>query len=450
MIVIGGYEAAREMDLSIPRLGPARIKSPLKLSTQLGERVCNFIPDDEFVLHDISLRGCETCRERNGGQGPLAFERAGPRSQIYFDASKVRAAIVTCGGLCPGINNVIRALVMELHYHYGVRHVFGFQYGFEGLVPEAGHDVIYLTPELVRDIHHDGGSILGSSRGHQDVEAMVDTLDRMAIGMLFTIGGDGTQRAALAIHDEVQRRGLKIAVVGIPKTIDNDISLVEKTFGFETAFSIAIDAIRAAHVEASGARNGVGLVKLMGRHSGYIAATAALAEPDVNCVLIPEVPFQLGGERGLLAWLSQRLPARRHAVIVVAEGAGQEYLASGATKYDASGNIALEDVGIFLKQRIDEGLTTHCVKHTLKYIDPSYIIRSAPANPNDSLFCLHLAQNAVHAGMSGRTGMLVGLWHNVFTHVPIREATARRKVVAPEGELWRSVLEVTGQPATWE
>ncbi|RME25229.1 MAG: ATP-dependent 6-phosphofructokinase [Deltaproteobacteria bacterium] len=435
------------MDLSIERLGPAKIRSPLKLSTHLGDKVCNFVPDEAKILYDISLDGCRTCSGGDNGSLPLAFEKAGPREFLYFDPSKVRVGVVTCGGLCPGINNVLRALVMELSYHYHVRHIYGFRYGYAGLVPDYGYDVVDLTPDLVRDIHHDGGSFLGSSRGHQDAGVMVDTLDRMGIGILFTIGGDGTHRGALAIHDEITKRGLKIAVVGIPKTIDNDILLVEKTFGFETAFSIAIEAIRAAHVEASGAPNGVGLVRLMGRHSGYIAANAALAEPDVNCVLVPEVPFVIDGERGLVNWLIKRLEKRGHAVIVVAEGAGQEYVERD--ERDASGNKKLGDIGLFLKERLASELKAAGIPHSLKYIDPSYIIRSAPANPNDSLFCATLAQNAVHAAMSGRTGMLVGLWHNKFTHVPIREAIKGRKLIDPEGDLWRSVLEATGQPAQW-
>jgi len=339
---------------------------------------------------------------------------------------------------------------MELHYHYGVNRIYGFKYGYAGLVPEGGYDVIDLTPAIVKNIHHDGGTILGSSRGHQDEDTIVDTLERMGLGILFTIGGDGTLRGAQKIHEEITARNLKISMIGVPKTIDNDISLVEKTFGFETAFSIAIDSIRGAHVEAEGAPNGVGLVKLMGRHSGYIAATAAVAEPDVNCVLIPEIPFFLDGDKGLIPWLRNRLESRGHAVIVVAEGAGQDLLEADKNERDASGNVRLEDIGLFLKRKIASELKAVGVKYSLKYIDPSYIIRSAPANPNDSLFCATLAQNAVHAGLNGRTGMLVGYWNNVFVHVPIREAVAERKLVDSEGELWRSVLESTGQPARWK
>ncbi|MBW1806810.1 MAG: ATP-dependent 6-phosphofructokinase [Deltaproteobacteria bacterium] len=437
------------MDLSISRLGPAKINSPLRLSTERGDRVCNFVSDDERILYDVSLRTCQACRN-DPASVPLSFERAGPREHIYFDPNKVRVGIVTCGGLCPGTNDVIRSLVMELHYHYGVNRIYGFKYGYAGLVPEGGYDVIDLTPAIVKNIHHDGGTILGSSRGHQDEDTIVDTLERMGLGILFTIGGDGTLRGAQKIHEEITARNLKISMIGVPKTIDNDISLVEKTFGFETAFSIAIDSIRGAHVEAEGAPNGVGLVKLMGRHSGYIAATAAVAEPDVNCVLIPEIPFFLDGDKGLIPWLRNRLESRGHAVIVVAEGVGQDLLEADKNERDASGNVRLEDIGLFLKRKIASELKAVGVKYSLKYIDPSYIIRSAPANPNDSLFCATLAQNAVHAGLNGRTGMLVGYWNNVFVHVPIREAVAERKLVDSEGELWRSVLESTGQPARWK
>ena len=270
----------------------------------------------------------------------------------------------------------------------------------------------------------------------------------MDIRLFFVIGGDGSLRGALAIHEEIHKRRLNISVIGIPKTIDNDIMLVEKTFGFETAFSIAIEAIRAAHIEAEGAPHGIGLVRLMGRHSGYIAATAAVAEPDVNYVLIPEVPFSLEGENGLISWLKSRLEKREHAVIVVAEGAGQDLLAQTENARDESGNLRMGDIGLFLKKRIAVELDALGVRHSLKYIDPSYIIRSAPAFPNDALFCTNLARNAVHAGMSGRTGMLVSVWNNTFTHVPIREAVAGRKLVDPEGDLWGSVLESTGQPDT--
>ncbi len=435
------------MDLTIPRLGQAKINSPLRLSTKSGDLVANYVRDSARTLHDISL-DADNPPDVNAENLPLSFEVAGPREKIYFDPSKLRVGIVTCGGLCPGINTVIRTLVIELSQRYGVHRITGFRYGFAGLEPKHGYPVLELDPEMVDDIHHDGGSILGTSRGPQDTEAMVDTLERMGICLFFVIGGDGTLRGAHAIYEEITRRGLKISVIGIPKTIDNDVLLVERTFGFETAVSIAIEAIRSAHTEAKSTENGVGLVRLMGRHSGYIAANAALAEPDVNLVLIPEIPFSLDGANGVLDWLERRLRRSDHAVIVVAEGAGQDLLhqADSAVERDASGNVKLADIGLFLRDAIHRSLQQRAVPHSLKYIDPSYLIRSAPANPNDSLFASSLARSAMHAGMSGRTGMLVGLWHAAFTHVPIREAIAGRKVVDPEGDLWRSVLECTGQP----
>jgi 6-phosphofructokinase 1 len=340
---------------------------------------------------------------------------------------------------------------MELWFRYGVRSITGFLYGFAGLVPESGHEPVRLDPEVVNDIHHHGGSILGSSRGAQDAATMVDTLERLGIGLLLVVGGDGTMRGAHALHEEAARRELPISVVAVPKTIDNDIHLVEKTFGFETAFSIAVEAIRAAHVESKGYINGVGLVKLMGRYSGSIAAHAALAEPDVNLVLIPEIPFVVAGKKGLAAWLAERLARRRHAVIVVAEGAGQELIEGNghAVERDASGNVRLRDIGAFLRERLAQELEARGVPHALKYIDPSYMIRSAPANPNDSIYSANLARHAVHAGMSGRTGMLVGSWNGLFTHVPLRAVLDRRNTIDPESDLWLAVLESTGQPAQW-
>jgi 6-phosphofructokinase 1 len=433
------------MNLDIPRLGEPKHRSPLLLSTVRGDRVCNFVPDDERVRFDITIGA-------SGGSADAeaedrSFEHAGPREHIYFDPGTLNAGIVTCGGLCPGTNNVIRAALMELVYHYRVQKVYGFRYGLSGLVP-GGHPPIELTPDLVDDIHHAGGSILGSSRGPQDVGTMVDTLEHMGINLFLIIGGDGTMRASESIYDEVTRRGTEISIVGVPKTIDNDIYLVERTFGFETAFSIAIESVRAAHTEAKGYPNGIGLVRLMGRQSGYIAASAAVAEPDVNFVLIPEIPFTIDS---LLDALIDRLERRSHAVIVVAEGAGQDIVSkeAGATGRDASGNVKLLDIGLFLKERISAELDRRGVTHSLKYIDPSYMIRSAPAFPNDSIFCSSLARNAVHAGMSGRTGMLVGLWNNEFTHVPLHAVAGQRNTVDPEGDLWLAVIESTGQPSQW-
>jgi 6-phosphofructokinase 1 len=337
---------------------------------------------------------------------------------------------------------VIRAIVLSLHHHYGVKKIYGFRFGYEGLVERHGHEPLTLTPDLVNRIHEMGGSFLGSSRGPQNPAEMVDRLQRLGISILFAIGGDGTLRGAHAICTEAAARGLKISVIGVPKTIDNDVSYVQKTFGFETAVSEARRATYAANTEAEAVRNGVGLVKLMGRHSGFIAAYTVLVDGQVNFCLVPEVPFTL--ER-FLAELCRRIERRGHAVVVVAEGAGQDLMTQHEER-DASGNVKFGDIGIFLRDAIIRHFRELGTPISLKYIDPSYAIRSVPATPHDSAFCLLLGHNAVHAGMSGRTDMVVSFWNHQFTHVPIALAVSERKKIDPEGTLWSSVLASTGQP----
>ncbi|BDA80904.1 ATP-dependent 6-phosphofructokinase [Leptospira kobayashii] len=377
---------------------------------------------------------------------PIFFEQAGPREKIYFNPSDVTAGIVTCGGLCPGINDVIRALVMELHYRYKVPRILGFPFGYEGMVKKSGHRPIELTPDKVAHIMNFGGSILGSSRGNQSTNDMVDTLCLYGVKMLFCIGGDGTLRGAQAIQDEVKKRKEEIAVIGIPKTIDNDINYVQKTFGFSTAFSKAVEAVNCAHEEAKGAPFGIGLVKLMGRHSGFIAVNAALASKNVNFVLIPESDFDLEGKGAFFETLKDRIQKRGHAVIILAEGAGQKFFEDKG-EMDPSGNKKLSDIGLFIKDKISDYFKRENQTINLKYIDPSYIIRSVPATAEDSVFCGFLAQNAVHAAFAGKTGCVVGIWNNVFTVMPITLAIAERKVLKPErSTLWRALLASTGQP----
>ena len=423
--------ALNDLDLEVSKLGECRITSPMSST--------DYVDDGERVLFHSTLKEAETFLKTD--RKLPCFEMAGPREKIYFDPSKLKCGIVTCGGICPGLNDVIRAIVLSLHHHYEVRTVFGFRYGYEGLSPGYRHAPVELGPRVVDDIHQKGGTILGSSRGPQDVVEMVDTLERMNIGILFTVGGDGTLRGGQAIYEEIGRRGLKISVIGIPKTIDNDISYVDESFGFETAVAETRTAIYSAHVESQGARNGIGLVKLMGRESGFIAAHATLASSDVNFCLVPEVNF---GLEGFLSSLRERLEKRRHAVIVVAEGVGQDLFEKRGER-DPSGNLRFKDIGLFLRDQIRSYFKEIGLKITLKYIDPSYTIRSRPANPHDSVFCLLLGHCAVHAGMTGRTNMLVGYWNGEFTHVPIPLAVSKRKQINPEGRLWSSVLESTGQ-----
>lgn len=424
----------KQKDFDVKKLGECTVQSPLK-----GLR---FTDEQEHILYHPDLSTIKDYLK--DGEDPPVFEMAGPREKIYFEPGNLACGIVTCGGLCPGINDVIRAIVMSLYHHYGVRKIFGFQYGYQGLVPAYGHPPVELNPKDVTLISDMGGTILASSRGNQDTSVMVDTLVRMKIGILFCIGGDGTQRGALAISEEVEKRGLEISIIGIPKTIDNDISFVQKTFGFETAVAEAKRATYAAHVEATGAPNGVGLVKLMGRESGFIAAYSVLVDNQVNFCLIPEVPFSLDV---FLEALRKRLEARHHAVIVVAEGAGQDILTATGER-DASGNIRLADIGVYLGDAIKKHFKSIGMRVNVKYMDPSYIIRSQAANPHDSAFCLLMGHSAVHAGMAGRTGMMVGYWNNQFTHLPISLAISKRKTIDPEGWVWNSVLASTGQPAS--
>ncbi len=423
-------------DFSIETLGTPSIKSPVR-----GRR---YVSDDDRISFAVKVHEIEALMK--AGNTVPSFQKAGPREKIYHDPAWTKAAIVTCGGLCPGLNDVIKAIVNVLSMEYGVNDIYGIRYGYEGLSPRYHHQPLKLNPDVVDAIHEDGGTILGSSRGKQDTAEMVDTLIRMNINMLFCIGGDGTLRGAKAIADEIKNRGNKISVIGVPKTIDNDLSFMERTFGFETAVYGSADIITAAHNEAKGAYNGIGLVKLMGRDSGFIASYASIASSVVNFCLIPEIPFQLLGEDGLLRALERRSDqGKDHAVIVVAEGAGQHLFENVPERKDASGNILKNDIGLLLKAKINHYYKKKNKSVSVKYFDPSYYIRSVAAQGTDSIFCHLLAENAVHAGMAGKTNMVIGFWSNTYTHVPIPLATMERRKLNTDGELWKAVLTVTQQ-----
>jgi 6-phosphofructokinase 1 len=430
------------LETTIQTLGPAKIPSPVRNPATDGPGT-GFVSDDDKIVVDLNVAHLIPTIQ-SGGSLP-SFELAGPREKIYFDPSKMRAGLVTCGGLCPGLNDIIRSVVLGLHYGYGVRNICGIRYGLQGFIPKYGHEIIDLDPGRVTDINNQGGSILGSSRGPQSIDEIVDSLERMNIGVLFMIGGEGTLMAALRISETIAVRGLKISVIGIPKTIDNDILMVSRSFGFDTAVDVATGAIKGAHNEAQGYPNGIGLIKLMGRHSGFIAATATLAQQDVNFVLIPEIDVDLEGENGLLRNLEKRIELRGHAVVVVAEGFGQKFFEDAGQERDASGNVKLKDIGLYLKDRIKAYFHGKGIDVSLKYIDPSYMIRSLPANANDSVFCGFLGRGAVHAGMAGKTRMIISHWNNAFVHIPLGMCAGKRKQVSPQGRLWRTVLESTGQ-----
>ena len=429
-------------DFTIDELGKRSVKSPIVMSTTTGDGMANYVTDDKFVNPNSGVK--------IGAQAPIersqVLECAGPREMIYFTPAHVHAGIVTCGGLCPGFNDVIRAIVRCLWYRYGVTRISGIRYGYMGFLPESQYGIRILDPQSVDDIHKLGGTFLGSARGGgKEVGKIVDTMEKLNLNMLFTIGGDGTQKGNLEISKEVERRHLKIAMIGIPKTVDNDFSLIDRSFGFDTAVQKAVEVVAAAHMEAVSGINGIGLVKVMGRESGFIATHTALASHEVNFVLIPEVPFNLEGSNGFLRHLEDRIKKNRHAVIIVAEGAMQEQLLT-ERKTDAGGNLKLADVGSYLRDRIIEYFAEKKIEINLKYIDPSYMIRSAPANPGDSIYCERLGNAAVHAAMAGKTRLIIGLVNNEFVHVPIKAAIAKRNYVTPEGNLWRDTLDATHQP----
>lgn len=419
---------------STKQLGPATIASPL-----VGRA---WVEDDERVLAE----------PRYSTESPLradqAFEKAGPRKHLFFSPRKVRAGIVTCGGLCPGMNNAVRSLFFELHHGYGVAEVLGFRYGFDGLAPDSGLTPMHLRPEHVRNVHRLGGSFLGTSRKRHEAADLAATLARLSIDVLFAVGGNGTLNGAHAIHRELAALGRSTAIVALPKTIDDDIPYLDKTFGFETAVDMARIAIDAAHTEACGARNGIGIVKLMGRDAGFIAAAATLASSEANFCLLPEFPVQMHGEHGLLAAVKHRIERRGHAVIVIAEGCGASLGSSGAEPRDEAGNVRYAsdglDVGPHLRDALKEHFAHAKIPVTIKYIDPSYTIRAAPANGTDAVYCSELGRHAVHAAMAGRTDVVVGRYHGVFVHVPIPLAISHTRRV--DRELWTAVCEVTGQP----
>jgi 6-phosphofructokinase 1 len=413
----------------ITQLGEARYPSPV--SFHAGDEV--------FAPADVQWPGGKMPEDL------MLFEKAGPRQKLFFDPKETRAAIVTCGGLCPGLNNVIRSVTRELYRGYGVMSVLGIRGGYRGLDPNRGKPPLELTDDMVENIHKEGGTLLGTSRGAVDMAVAVEFLISIKVNMLFTVGGDGTQRGGNEFFEQARKRGHALAVVGIPKTIDNDVRFVSRTFGYGTAVDEAVRVINSAHTEARSVDNGVAIVKLMGRHAGFIAAAATVASQDVNFCLVPEVPFALQGPGGLLAALERRLEKKNHAVVVVAEGAGQELLGASGEK-DASGNVKLQDIGPFLRDSLSAHFKARGIEMTMRYFDPSYQIRGCPANNEDALLCDRMGRHAVHAAMAGKTGLVISYLNGHFVHVPIDLIAQGSKHLDLDGELWRAVLSSTSQP----
>ncbi|GAB4852690.1 ATP-dependent 6-phosphofructokinase 3 [Ancistrocladus abbreviatus] len=408
-----------------------------------------FVHDDDTVIQ-------KAVQHKDGERG-IHFRRQGPRQKVYFRSDEVKACIVTCGGLCPGLNTVIRELVCGMDHMYGIKDIVGIQGGYKGFY---ARNTIALTPKSVNHIHKRGGTVLGTSRGGHITSKIVDSIeDRginqegrsgeivdsiqdLGINQVYIIGGDGTQRGASKIYEEVRRRGLKVAIAGIPKTIDNDIPVIDKSFGFDTAVEEAQRAINAAHVEAESAENGIGLVKLMGRDSGFIAMYASLASRDVDCCLIPESPFYLEGPGGLFEYIDTRLKENGHIIIVIAEG-----IADTMDAVDPSGNKILKDAGLWMAQSIKDYFARIKKTVTLKYIDPTYMIRAIPSNASDNVYCTILAQTAVHGVMAGFTGFTVGPVNGRHCYIPFRHITEQQNRVVITDRMWARLLSSTNQPS---
>eukprot|EP00616_Rhizochromulina_sp_CCMP1243_P000546 CAMPEP_0118974076 /NCGR_PEP_ID=MMETSP1173-20130426/11058_1 /TAXON_ID=1034831 /ORGANISM="Rhizochromulina marina cf, Strain CCMP1243" /LENGTH=545 /DNA_ID=CAMNT_0006923779 /DNA_START=50 /DNA_END=1687 /DNA_ORIENTATION=+ len=422
--------------------------SPLLSSRQ------SLVAHNFFVTEgDVVFKSVVANAFHSDSEAPVCFHCAGPRVESFFQADSSKAAIVTCGGICPGLNTVVRELVLCLWHQYGVRDIWGIPQGYQGFY--SGKPWLPLDPAAVDQIHTLGGTVLGTSRGGHDTEKIVDALEEKGVNLVFIIGGDGTLRGAQKVADECTRRKLPIAVAGVPKTVDNDIPIIDKSFGFETAVAEAQLAITAAHVEASSFPNGIGIVQLMGRNSGFIALHSTLGSRDVDCVLIPEIDFELEGEGGLLSFLEDKLLAEGHVLLVVAEGSGQAAvqreandLTVGAT--DASGNVLLSDVGSWLKHKIADHFKDHPNPRlspvSLKYIDPTYMVRSVKANAADNVYCTELAHSAVHGSFAGYSGFMVGPINSHYALIPLRLIADRTNVVSVNDRVWAEVLSSTGQP----
>eukprot|EP00929_Paragymnodinium_shiwhaense_P116504 TRINITY_DN860_c0_g2_i1.p1 TRINITY_DN860_c0_g2~~TRINITY_DN860_c0_g2_i1.p1 ORF type:complete len:2777 (-),score=621.22 TRINITY_DN860_c0_g2_i1:77-8053(-) len=419
------------------RYGGFQHPSPL---TQLTRTYCDSESwcTQAFYLGD-SVEGCSTSCDK---QIYYRMTRAGPREFLHFDPHDPAAcaAIVSCGGICPGLNAVIREIVMML-WTYGVRRIWGIKGGFKGVVePDAW---IRLTPELVKDIHLSGGTMLVSDRGNPPTQEMAKMLQKHMVKKYFVLGGDGTHKGAMATYEACEEIGYECAVVGVPKTIDNDVPIFDQTFGFDTACTEAIKAVNAAYVEASCNANAIGLVKLMGRHCGWIAMTAAIAARTADICLLPEMNIEV---EKVIQHAMAIMKKKGRAVIVVAEGCGDTMIKEDLG-LDAGGNKIMPDVGVWLKDAIMARFKKEGLPLTIKYIDPTYMIRSVPANAFDSAYCSSLAQNAVHAAMAGYTGITVGKVHERMVYVPIEAITTQPgRRVNPKGHWFWRLLQATGQP----
>ena len=400
-----------------------KIKNPLKNNDAFKDSY--FVEEDTLIKTNI-IKTTDSDEENY-------FVRAGPRKEIAWDPIHTKVAIVTCGGLCPGLNTVIRELYITLHHKYGVKFVYGVKNGYKGFYSD---NLVRLDDDIIRDIHHKGGSILGTSRGGTDVKKIVDSIAHRGISHLYAIGGNGTQKGLFEINKEIKKRGLCVSVVGIPKTIDNDLCIIDKSFGFDTSVQEAQRAIQAAKVEIEAFNNAVGIVKVMGRNSGFIAMYSSLASKDVDCCLIPEIPFDIEYDHGVLHYIKECLHKKDKILIVVSEGAGQHYINDPVNKN-------LNDFGIWLCEVVRSNVPNVCIK----YIDPTYTIRAITPNASDSIYCTILAQSAVHGAFCGYTNFIVGPVNGKHAYIPLQMAIHETNTVSEDDRMWFRLISANGQPS---
>jgi len=399
----------------------------------------HFVNPDELVMgHIITNDSKQAARDSETANGCF---RANATRHIYWDPKDVRAAIVTCGGLCPGLNSVVRELTDCLYNEYGVKDILGMRGGYHGLSNPEELTPMYLTPKIVNEIHMKGGSVLMAGRGGNDCIRIVDKLKERDINMLFVVGGDGTQSGAHALFLEARKRKMPISIVGVPKSIDNDVMYFDKTFGFESAVAEAVSVIRGSFVEATSANRAVSIVKLMGRDAGFVSMYAAVASNLVDLCLIPEVDVKL---QDVLAYVDKVLAQKGYMVVAVAEGAGQNFVESEGV--DPTGHTKYGDVGVFLRDAINEHLKRSDDGGRSFYFDPSYMIRAVPANPIDHIFCSRLSRDAVHTAMRGYTGVCVGPIHNIIIIMPMNNIASRQKTVNVHRNMWQVCVHQSGMP----
>eukprot|EP00611_Tribonema_gayanum_P031998 TRINITY_DN93_c0_g2_i1.p1 TRINITY_DN93_c0_g2~~TRINITY_DN93_c0_g2_i1.p1 ORF type:complete len:506 (-),score=167.86 TRINITY_DN93_c0_g2_i1:425-1804(-) len=453
-----------------PLIGEGRRDVGLKLETVMLCQVPNLalrMPTAGVANHEIvknssggstfynKLLGDEDCiiyehvRDKTKAPVARAFLRAGPRAKLHFDPTTVNACIVTCGLLCPGLNSVIHHLIDTLKNNYNAGKIYGIRGGWGGFWDPEKPPIQLCQSKDLEFLQSRAGSILGCSVGGFDVKKIMQFLMDKQISHMYVIGGDGTHRGAHRIAVECIAMGLNIAVAGIPKSVDNDIDLVDRSFGFMTAVEEAQNAIRSATIEAKcNLPNGIGIVKLMGRSTGYLAAYATMASGDVDLCLVPEVEIRLDGPDGCLPHLERVVQTKGYAVVVISEGAGQAQLSEVAAEARSKG-APLPSVGQYMKSQIEKHFASKGKTATCKYIDPSVSVRSVAANAFDQILCMQLAQNAVHGAMAGYTAFAAGVVNNRTVLIPITEIVdTSPKGLNPRGRTWERVLCITRQPNT--